>query len=46
MKTEAFLMTNVEAMQKLKRGEFVGRLIRFSTDKYDVTTVTVTSKEN
>ena len=46
MKTKTFLMTNVEAMQKLKKGGFVGSLVQFSTDKYGVTTVTITSKEN
>lgn len=39
-------MTNIEAMQRLKKGEFVGSLVQFSTDEYGVTAVIVTTKEN
>lgn len=44
-KVETFVMTNVEAMQALKKGEFEGSLVQVSTDEYGVTTVTVTSDE-
>lgn len=44
-KVETFVMTNVEAMQSLKKGKFEGNLVQISTDEYGVTTVTVTSDE-
>ena len=37
--------TNVTAMQMLKRGEFDGQLVEFSTDKDGITTVAVHTKE-
>lgn len=42
--TKTLLMTNVEAMQGLKKGLFEGNLVEISTDDLGVTTVTITTK--